>query len=287
MPGTTKTDPSCGNWLATAAARLNRLDEQPQLTAQVLLAHALATSRTALLAHPETILLPSQQKTAGELLDGILSGEPLPYVLGTWEFYGLSFIISPFVLIPRPETELLVETAINWLKAHPNRRQAADIGTGSGCIAVSLAASIPGLQVVATDISQHALDVARQNIAKHNLADRISTLLADLLPASTSRFDLVCANLPYIPSGKLTGLKVSSHEPALALDGGPDGLALIRRLLALLPTHLAPAGLALLEIEETTAGLALQAAKTCFASRNCRVVPDLAGHSRLLVIDLS
>lgn len=181
-------------------------------------------------------------------------GEPLPYVLGHWEFFGLDFDLTPEVLIPRPETELLVERAIPWLQSSSQRRSIADIGTGCGCIAVSIAKHISSGHILATDISSAALEVARRNANKHHVENQIEFIECDILPKSFSderRFDLICANLPYIPTGKLRNLPIYGREPALALDGGDDGLDLFRRLLAIAPKRLAPGGRILLEIEAT------------------------------------
>ena len=180
------------------------------------------------------------------------------------------------MLIPRPETELLVERALGWLRDHPDRRAAADVGTGSGCIAVTLARHTPDLRVAAVDRSPAALDVTRQNARAHGVDARIDFFQADLLGSVPGPFDLICANLPYIPTADVNDLAVARHEPRLALDGGPDGLDLIHRLLAQLPARLSPGGLALFEIEyrqgQSAAALA-QAASPPRASKSCPTCP--------------
>jgi release factor glutamine methyltransferase len=237
------------NILDQIQARLSAVSETPGLDAQVLLAAVSGRGRSWALAHPEAHLTDEQTTALEAALLRLEGGEPLPYVLGKWEFYGLDFALSPAALIPRPETELLVEQALGWLRAHPGRRWAADVGTGSGCIAVALAVNIPDLKILASDLSAEALQLAGDNARRHEVWERLSLVQADLLPLAGRSFDLICANLPYIPSRKLKGLKVSAHEPLLALDGGPDGLDLIRRLLDRAPESLAPDGLLLLEIE--------------------------------------
>ena len=129
--------------------RLASISDTPVLDSQVLLAHTLGKPRSWVMAHPEARLLPAQSQTLHEMANRLVGGEPLPYVIGHWEFYGLDFKVTPAVLIPRPETELLVEQAIKWLRAHPHRRWAADVGTGSGCLAISLAVNVADLNVVA------------------------------------------------------------------------------------------------------------------------------------------
>lgn len=213
-------------------------------------------------------------------------GEPLPYVLGQWEFFGLGFLVTPDVLIPRPETELLVEGAISWLRDHPDRRSAADIGTGSGCIAISLAVHVRDLQVWAGDISQAALEVAKMNARQHEVEKRITFAQSDLLSGTKEPFDLVCANLPYIPTETLRRLPVYGREPDLALDGGSTGIFQIRRLIQETRAKLSPGGKLLLEIEARQGGEASQIAREAFPEARIQVIPDLAGHDRLLIVEV-
>ena len=274
--------------LETARDRLTLHSETPSLDAQVLLAHLLDQPRAWLMAHPEHELAARLVRQLETTLDQLEAGEPLPYVLGHWEFYGLDLQVTPDVLIPRPETELLVEHAVRWLQAHPGRRCAADVGTGSGCIAVALAAAVPDLQVLATDISRKALRIARHNARRHGVTKRVRVAQYDLLPAPpppSERLDLICANLPYIPTETLHELEVYGREPELALDGGADGLQLIRRLLELLPGWLAPGGLALLEIEASQGMMALSLAVDTFSEARVRLHQDLAGRDRLVTIE--
>ena len=190
------------------------------------------------------------------------------------------------MLIPRPETELLVERALGWLREHPDRRAAADVGAGSGCIAVTLARHTPDLHVAAVDRSPAALDVTRQNARAHGVDARIDFFQADLLGSVPGSFDLICANLPYIPSADVNGLAVARHEPRLALDGGPDGLDLIRRLLAQLPTRLSPGGLALFEIEYRQGQSATALAQAAIPAARVQILPDLSGLDRILEVAL-
>lgn len=271
--------------------KLATVSETPSLDAQVLLAHVLRLPRASVLAHPEITLTAGQERTLEALVARLEGREPLPYVLGHWEFYGLDFELTPDVLIPRPETELLVERALSWLRAHPGRRLAADIGTGTGCIAIVLAASLPDLQIWATDISPNALKVAQSNAQKQGLSERVHLLQSDLLdfrsaPNRPQPFDMIAANLPYIPTSRLETLEVARREPRSALDGGADGLDLIRRLLQGAPNWLAPGGCCLLEIDASQGDAVCQLAQACFPTAEISVVPDLAGLDRLVVIDL-
>lgn len=278
--------------LSEIASRLASTSDTPALDASVLLAHVIDRPRTWVLAHPEFTATAEQQSKLQDLIARLEGGEPLPYVLGHWEFFGLDLEITPDVLIPRPETELLVEKAIAWLHESPVRRTVADVGTGSGAIAVAIAANIPDARILATDISTHALGVAQRNAKKLHVDSRIQFVECDLLPAKPEMFsteqhlDLVCANLPYIPSDTLYTLPVYGREPKMALDGGKDGLALIRKLLNIAPEWLAPNSMILLEIEATTGIQALNLAYDLFSEAEIHLHQDLTGNDRLLEIML-
>jgi release factor glutamine methyltransferase len=230
-----------------------------------------------------------QTKNLAALLQRRITGEPLPYILGWWEFFGLEFSVSPAVLIPRPETELLVEHALAWLRtarhqANRNMR-AADIGTGSGCIAVSLASHAPGIVIVAVDISRAALEVTRNNVRHHQVEKLVQLVQGDLLgPFASQTFDLICANLPYISTPALAELTIFGREPTLALDGGLDGLSLIRTILAQARQNLAPGGLLLLEIEVTQGQAVQDLASRAFPEAAVSLHQDLAGNDRLIAI---
>jgi release factor glutamine methyltransferase len=265
-------------------SRLEEQSETAALDAQVLLAHVVGKPRSWVLAHPDLVLTSEQAENLETALIRLEAGEPLPYVLGHWEFFGLDFWVTPATLIPRPETELLVERAIEWLREHPGCRFAVDSGAGTGCIAISLAAHILDLHLLACDIFKDALLVAQRNIHRHGVQGRVACLQADLLPAVGRKIDLICANLPYVPSGTLKELRVSHWEPIQALDGGPDGLSVIRRLLMDAPETLAPGGLILLEIEATQGAPALQLARSAFPNASVELICDLAGRDRLISI---
>lgn len=276
--------------MATLARALNRvsgrlapLSDTAQLDTQVLLASILDRTRAWVLAHPELELNDQQQLKIERAVGRLERGEPLPYVLGHWEFYGLDFEITPETLIPRPETELLVETALEWLKEHPEAGLTIDVGTGSGCIAVSLAHQLPHLRFIAGDLSLPALKVARRNAERH-VAGRVEFVQCDLLPPLTKPPNLICANPPYIPTDTLRGLKVFGREPAQALDGGVDGLALIRRLIAQAKEQLASTGALLLEIDASQGESARALATHAFPEGDCEIRSDLAGRDRLLIV---
>jgi release factor glutamine methyltransferase len=284
-----------GNHLSLLRQQLEPYSDSASLDAQVLLAHLLEKSRSWLLAHPEAQLSGDQEQSFHQALKRLQNGEPLPYVLGEWEFFGLSFQVTPAVLIPRPETELLVEQALmslqtrpHWLTTASQQLCLADIGAGSGCIAISLAYHLPGVRILATDISIAALQVARLNARRHSVSDRLHLLQADLLDsfAPVPTFHLICANLPYIPRAALADLAVSKQEPSLALDGGPDGLELINRFFHSARSRLAPGGLMLLEIEASQGQSVPVLAQQIFTTASIRLLSDLAGRDRLVRIQL-
>jgi release factor glutamine methyltransferase len=278
--------------LSSLAARLGPGSESPRLDAQVLLSHVTGRPRTWLLAHARSPVEPALVERLDALARRLEAGEPLPYVVGHKGFFGLDFELTRDVLIPRPETELLVERAVAWLRTTPRRRRIADVGTGCGCIAISVAVNVEDAEIFGTDISLAALQVAARNADAHGVADRIRLVNCDLLPVHQAdlngrrRFDLVCANLPYVPTAQLRQLRVYGREPLRALDGGPDGLEQIRKLLAVVPEWLAPGALILLEIESSQGPRALSLAYDAFHAASIELRQDLAGHDRLLAIQL-
>jgi release factor glutamine methyltransferase len=278
--------------LSDLTDRLVRISDTPGLDASVLIGNIIRKPRTWVMAHPNLTLTSEQQNDLSTALERLERGESFPYVLGHWEFFGHDFEVTPNVLIPRPETELLVEKAIVWLQASRERRTVADVGTGSGAIAVTIAMHVPSTHILATDISLPALQVAKRNADKFDVRSHIDFVNCDLLPAHPDplptdlHFDLICANLPYIPSETLRRLKIFGREPTLALDGGEDGLDLFRHLLQLAPDWLAPNGLMLLEIEASLGIKALSLAFDSFSHAEIELHKDLAGNDRLLEIQL-
>lgn len=260
--------------------------KQPHQIALVLLAHVLQRPKTWLLAHPEVHLSKAQSEQLEGLLQRLEAGEPLPYLIGKQEFFGLEFEVDPSVLIPRPETELLVETALTWLQANPSSRKGIDIGTGSGCIAISLVNNCPDLKMLATDVSGTALNVAQKNAKKHNTADRIKFVHCNLLSDDLQPVDLVCANLPYIPSKKLVEVNSLQWEPSLALDGGESGLDLINELLQKAPAFVNKPGLVLLEIEASLSAQTLELARSYFPEAEISLHQDLSQRDRMIRIEL-
>ncbi len=276
--------------------------ETPRLDAEVLLAHAIGSDRTAILAHPEDVVGPAAAGAFEAAVGRREAGEPVAYIRGFKEFRGLALATDERALIPRPETETLVDLAetevAGRLTTAPRPPgtpplRIADAGTGCGTIAVALAVALrrrrmlEDVSILAIDASSDALQLARENAVGHAVADRVRFLEADLLPAvADPRFELVLANLPYIPSAMVPELPVAaSFEPASALDGGPDGLEHIRRLIDRLPDALGDGGVAMLEIGADQADAVAAAVGEQLPGWGVSIVPDLSGAPRVARID--
>jgi release factor glutamine methyltransferase len=272
--------------------------ESPRLDAELLLGHAIGVDRTAIVAHAEAPVGADAAAAYRANVTRRAAGEPVAYIRGLKEFYGLAFTVDARALIPRPETERLVELA----EQEVIRRLAAtarplgsppvrvlEVGTGSGAIAIALLVAVrrrgaaAEVTTVAIDVSDEALDLARENAVAHAVADQLSFLEADLLPpVIVDPYDIVLGNLPYVRTDALAGLPIAaSFEPAIALDGGPDGLAVIGRLLERLPEALAPDGVALLEIGADQGQAIVGLVATALPGWRVDVQPDLAGLPRV------
>lgn len=260
----------------------------PRINAEVLLMHAAGCDRTALLAHPERELTAGQSAAYEAWLMERAAGKPAQYITGHQEFWGLEFLVNPSVLIPRPETELLVESAIEFAKAGPPNLTVADVGTGSGCIAVALAKELPEARIYALDNSQDALNTARRNAARNKLDERITFLHSDLLkPVSGDAlptFDLVVSNPPYVSERDFpyVMVEVRKYEPASAVFAGESGIEVYERLIPQAVAALRSGGHIILElgydVRERVRSLLLPEHWTDTDWRK-----DLAGHIRAVI----
>lgn len=257
--------------------------DSPRLEAEILLACALGIRRIDLYVRHDQIVDDAGRARFRDMVRRRQEGCPTAHIVGKKEFYSLDFAVSPATLIPRPDTELLVDEALRQAKPLTDPL-IADIGTGTGCVAVALAHRLPKARIVAVDISPEALETARGNATRLGVADRVDFRLGDLLaPLAGLRPDLIVSNPPYIPTNDIAGLDpgVRDHEPALALDGGPDGLRVIERLAEQALSLLAPGGRLLVEIgagqEEGARGVLTRAGFTVESVRK-----DGGGHPRVV-----
>ncbi len=258
--------------------------ETPVLDAQVLSSYILQCDKSMLYAHPERLLNATQKELFEEVKKSLSNQVPLPYIIGEWEFYGNSFKVTPDTLIPRPETEELVEHALAWLTDHPDATQVIDVGTGSGCIAISLALLNPHLKIHAVDVSEAALQVAQENAHRHEVTDRMHFRQQDLLQGDDHLYDLIVANLPYIPTETLKTLEVAEHEPWLALDGGETGLDLIERLLQETRSKMRSEFCIILEFEYRHGEMAQNLAQRYYSDAQITILKDLSANDRFVVI---
>ena len=304
--------------LLRAAERLseNRDIDSPALEAEVLLRYVLQITRAQLFSDLNETLSPARERDFAGLIERCRQGEPLAYITRNREFYGLDFYVDPRVLIPRPESELLVDLAGEWIRKHPVSA-VADIGTGSGAIAVSLAvnlysSSMPGphrkslaagplastagdntaggsrdaavlpAAIYAVDISPDALEVARINCEKHRVSDRVILLQGDLLAALPQPVDILIANLPYVKKSDMALMPSSGYEPALALDGGESGLDIIFRICDQINGKIRPGGCVLLEIGQGQSEAVSDYLSHLYPAAEIEIIPDLAGIERVI-----
>jgi release factor glutamine methyltransferase len=267
--------------IESAVRRLSHAGvESARLDAELLMAHASGATRAEVLAGRDA---PSPQAAARfeQCVARRAAREPFAYIVGHREFYALDLIVDRNVLIPRPETETLVEAALAFIEDAPDAR-VLDLGTGSGCLAVAIAANAPRARIVATDVSAAALEVARANATRLNLITRVDFVCGDLFEAvNRARFDLVVSNPPYVEDGAALAPEISDFEPPLALYAGPDGLAFYRRIGASIHDHLEPGGMLMVEVG---AGQAEAVAALCreAGAINVELKRDLAGAARVV-----
>jgi release factor glutamine methyltransferase len=275
-----------------AAAQALAATDSPWITAQALLADLLGLSRTQLLARLDQPIAPELRAVFEQAVRRAAAGEPLAYLTGRREFYGLEFQVDARVLVPRPETELLADLALEFAAERqraPGARvlRVVDVGTGSGILAVTFAVKCPRARIWAVDLSAAALAVARANAERHQALVRVAFVRGDLMSfMAPAGCDVLVANLPYIPSAQLLGLPVHNYEPTLALDGGPDGMTPIRCLLADAPRVVAPGGCLLLEIGATQGEAVAALAQSTFQGAQLQRHCDLAGLDRVVGIRL-
>ena len=274
--------------LAWGADQLAGLDiEDAGFEAEYLLRHVLDLSRARLYAGWHDLLPDGAWEDYVRLIGRRSKGEPAAYLTGHKEFYGLRFLVDPKVLIPRPESELLVELALEYVgNQGPGPCTIADIGTGSGALAIALAVNLPQARVYATDVSADALEVASANCRRHGVEDRVTLLRGDLLEPLPCAVDVLVSNPPYVKASDWQALPthIRDYEPAVALKSGPDGLAVIRRLLLQAKGALRPGGALMMEIGYGQGAEVMHLARVLFPDAEVGLMPDLAGIDRVLAV---
>ncbi len=259
--------------------------DSPRLDTEILLAHARNCARIDLYTRYDEVLSDTQRQTMRELVLRRAKAEPVAYLVGHREFFGLEFQVTSDVLIPRPDTETLLVELLERAKEIDEPR-ILDVGTGSGCVAISAAVNKPGAQLTAIDVSSAALDVARRNAADHQAVDRLRLLEGDLFSPldDGETFHIIASNPPYIPDAEIEKLSddVRVHEPRLALSGGSDGLDCLRRIIENAPTYLAPSGHLLVEISPEQAEAVCDLFRSQGSLTDIGVVKDLAGRARVV-----
>jgi release factor glutamine methyltransferase len=269
--------------LRSATRRLAPTSSSPRLVAELLLSHILNISRASLLARPAQPVDPSACANYDALLSSRARGEPVAYLIGHREFYGLDFVITPDVLVPRPETESVVDACLAAL-LEGELSHLADIGTGSGAIVVSVGVHRPLLQAFATDISPAAIEVARVNCVRHGVAERVALTVGNLLEPLPHKVKVIAANLPYVSPGEASP-DVATWEPHVAVfGGGEDGTLLIREFLSKAPDYLLPGGTVVMETAYSQGTLVSDLAREAFPGADVQVRKDLAGYDRIVVI---
>jgi release factor glutamine methyltransferase len=253
--------------------------DSPRLDAELLLAHALGLGRLDLYLKFDRQLTESELGTYRGLVARRARREPVAYLVGRKEFMGLGFEVTPAVLVPNPDTEVLVQRAVLFAREAERPLRVADVGTGSGCIAIAIAHYAPNTDVWATDISPQALEVADRNVAAHELGQRVHLACGELLDPLQGSFDLVCANLPYLARGAALAPEVVA-QPAAALFAEAEGSALVARLLDVAPARLNPGGHLLAELDPSILPAMITVAERAFAGH--RVHRDLRGHERVI-----
>ncbi len=259
--------------------------------AELLLGHVLEMSRTQLYTEPETGLTSAGTERLQRLVRRRLDHEPAAYILGHWEFFGIDFYVDYHTFIPRPETELLVEKAIELAHriSHTGKQiTIADVGTGCGAIATSLALALPRAKIYATDISASALRVAEMNCWRHGIKSQVELLQGDLLEPLPQQVDMIVANLPYIRSSEFKDLnpEIVNFEPTIALVGGKDGLDKIKQMLEQMPVKLNHCACFLLEIGQGQAEMVTSLIKSYFPRASIELISDLGGIERIVKVEL-
>ena len=265
--------------------RLDPITTDPDIEAEMIIRHVMGLDRTGFFKNLMSKMVSAQFATVNQYVSRRIYGEPLAYILGYREFYGLQFYVNPDVLIPRQETEVLVDSAIE-LVSDDRQIRLVDVGTGSGAIAIALSKHLPNVCAYAIDISRKALRVADINRRKHGVEDRVHLFRGDILSPIENLADVIVSNPPYLSTREINGIAVEvANEPRCAISGGLDGLKIIRRLFGQAPFMLKKGGRMLVEISPQQVSQGLCLARNAFPTANVRCVTDLQQMPRVIIIE--
>ncbi|MDX9849837.1 MAG: peptide chain release factor N(5)-glutamine methyltransferase [Anaerolineaceae bacterium] len=276
---------SIADWRYQSRIKLAEVSETAEIEINAVLSKVLSRNLPWCLANSNIVLDPNIIEELNKKIDFLRSGIPLGYVLGEIEFFGLNFIIDENVLIPRPETELMVEAAIGWLDKYENAKKLVDVGCGSGAIIISLLKKFPDKKGWAVEISRAALNVSKKNMTYHEIKN-LNFVQLDCLTGLQTKFDVITANLPYIPGDVLKELPVSKYEPEIALNGGKDGLEVINKLIDQIPSRLNSPGLVLLEIQFDQAEKIIHKLQDSIPEAIISIIKDYSNHDRIIQVEV-
>ena len=276
---------SIADWRYQSRIKLAEVSETAEIEINAVLSKVLSRNLPWCLANSNIVLDPNIIEELNKKIDLLRSGIPLGYVLGEIEFFGLNFIIDENVLIPRPETELMVEAAIGWLDKYENAKKLVDVGCGSGAIIISLLKKFPDKKGWAVEISRAALNVSKKNMTYHEIKN-LNFVQLDCLTGLQTKFDVITANLPYIPGDVLKELPVSKYEPEIALNGGKDGLEVINKLIDQIPSRLNSPGVVLLEIQFDQAEKIIHKLQDSIPEAIISIIKDYSNHDRIIQVEV-
>ncbi len=276
---------SIADWRNQSRKMLAEVSETSEIEVNAVMCKVLNKDLSWCLVNSNLLLNQDDLKKLDKKLASLMDGIPLPYVLGEIEFFGNEFFINENVLIPRPETELMVEAAIEWIDCHRTSEKLVDVGCGSGAIIISILKKFPDLQGYGIDISRGALDISQKNKTHHHIK-YLDFIQMDCLRGMQTKFDLIVANLPYIPEDIVEDLRVSVFEPGIALNGGKDGLVVINKLLEQIPSRLNKPGMALLEIQFDQSAPVIQKIQKLLPGAVISVIKDYSNHDRIIKLEV-